>query len=93
MNALKRRLLGTHRDFEAVQTLQSVFLSIHGDVLVGNVEMQKGLEALFEVQKKEPQKALDLISSSLLWDSCAMFSNSCFKVPRRNLLDIHGQKL
>ena len=64
MNALKRRLL-THRDFEAVQAFQSVFLSIHGDVLVGNVEMRKGLEALFEVQKKESQKVLELISSSL----------------------------
>ncbi|KAF5369178.1 hypothetical protein D9615_009977 [Tricholomella constricta] len=64
INALTRRLL-TRRDFEAVQALQSVFLSVHGDVVVENVELQENLEELLVVQKKESQRVLDLVASSL----------------------------
>ncbi|KAG5644038.1 hypothetical protein DXG03_009190 [Asterophora parasitica] len=64
INALRRRLL-SHRDFEAVQALHSVLLNVHGDVLVENVELQQSLEELLVVQKKESQRVLDLIASSL----------------------------
>lgn len=64
INALTRRLL-SHRDFEAVQALQNVFLRMHGDVLIVNPEMQHKLEELREVQRKESQKVLELIASSL----------------------------
>ncbi|KAI6028634.1 Utp21 specific WD40 associated putative domain-containing protein [Pisolithus orientalis] len=62
--ALKQRLL-SHRDFEAVQTLQNVFLRLHGDVLVENAELQSELEDLLELQKKESTRILELLSSSL----------------------------
>jgi U3 small nucleolar RNA-associated protein 21 len=64
LNALKRRLL-SHRDFEAVQAFQNVFLRMHGDVIVANRELQNGLEELLGVQRKESQKVLELIASSL----------------------------
>ena len=64
INALSRRLL-SHRDFEAVQTLQIVFLRMHGEVLIANPELRPKLEGLMEVQRKESQKVLELIASSL----------------------------
>jgi len=64
INALSRRLL-SHRDFEAVQALQNLFLRIHGDVLIANPDIQRKLEDLMEVQRKESQKVLELIASSL----------------------------
>ncbi|KAJ6630596.1 Utp21-domain-containing protein [Mycena sp. CBHHK59/15] len=64
INALTRRLL-SHRDFEAVQTLQNVFLRMHADVIVENPELQDGLERLMQVQRKESERVLELIASSL----------------------------
>jgi len=64
INALSQRLL-SHRDFEAVQALQNVFLHMHGDVLISNPEIKHKLEELLEVQWKESQKVLELIASSL----------------------------
>ena len=64
INALTRRLL-SHRDFEAVQALQAVFLRMHGEVLIANPEIRPKLEGLMEVQRKESQKVLELIASSL----------------------------
>ena len=64
INALTRRLL-SHRDFEAVQALQAVFLRMHGEVLIANLEIRPKLEGLMEVQRKESQKVLELIASSL----------------------------
>ena len=64
INALTRRLL-SHRDFEAVQALQAVFLRMHGEVLIANSEIRPKLEGLMEVQRKESQKVLELIASSL----------------------------
>ncbi|KAF8077591.1 Utp21 specific WD40 associated putative domain-containing protein [Lyophyllum atratum] len=64
INALTRRLL-SHRDFEAVQALQSVLLNIHGEVVVENQELQGALELLLTVQRTESQRVLDLIASSL----------------------------
>lgn len=57
--------LRSHRDFEAVQTFQNVFLRIHGDVLVANAELRGELETLMEVQKKESERVLELLASSL----------------------------
>ncbi|KIK30971.1 hypothetical protein PISMIDRAFT_127201 [Pisolithus microcarpus 441] len=64
LRALKQRLL-SHRDFEGIQTLQNVFLRLHGDILVENVELQLELKELLELQKKESARILELLSSSL----------------------------
>lgn len=64
LHALKRRLL-SHKDFEAVQTLENVFLRLHGDVLIENAELRSELEELLELQKKESDRILALLSSSL----------------------------
>lgn len=57
--------LKSHRDFEAVQTYQSVFLSMHGDVIVANSELQREVETLQAVQRKESEKLLELLASSM----------------------------
>ncbi|GLB34587.1 putative utp21 specific WD40 associated domain containing protein [Lyophyllum shimeji] len=64
INSLTRRLL-SHRDFEAVQAMLSVFLNVHGEVIVENAELQEVVEELLAVQKKESQRVLDLVASSL----------------------------
>jgi U3 small nucleolar RNA-associated protein 21 len=64
MNALRQRLL-SHRDFEAVQAMQNVFIKMHGDVLIANPEMRRDLERLSAVQEKESERVLELIASSL----------------------------
>ncbi|KAI9057911.1 Utp21-domain-containing protein [Trametes sanguinea] len=62
--ALARRLR-SHRDFEAVQTFMAVFLRMHGDVLASNAELQQDLEALAEAQRRESERLLELLASSL----------------------------
>lgn len=64
IHALERRLQ-SHRDFEAVQTLQNVFLRMHGDMLSGNEELLPELGELLEIQKKESERVLELLASSL----------------------------
>ena len=64
INALTQRLV-SHRDFEAVQAMQNVFLRMHGDILIANSEMRPELEKLAEVQRKESQRVLELVASSL----------------------------
>ncbi|KAH7929755.1 Utp21-domain-containing protein [Leucogyrophana mollusca] len=64
LHALRRRLL-SHRDFEAVQTLLNVFLRMHADVMIENVELREELEGLLEVQRKESERVLELLASSL----------------------------
>ncbi|KIJ69248.1 hypothetical protein HYDPIDRAFT_81033 [Hydnomerulius pinastri MD-312] len=64
LHALKRRLQ-SHKDFEAVQTLQNVFLRMHGDVIIENEELQSELEELLTIQKKESERVLELLASSL----------------------------
>ncbi|KAG5721829.1 hypothetical protein E4T56_gene14429, partial [Termitomyces sp. T112] len=64
INALTRRLI-SHRDFEAVQAMQNVFLNIHGEALTQNEELQEHLERLLAAQKKESHRILDLVTSSL----------------------------
>ncbi|KAI0691037.1 Utp21-domain-containing protein [Cytidiella melzeri] len=57
--------LKSHRDFEAVQTLENVFLRMHGDVLVANSEVGEELRKLREVQRAESERVLELLASSL----------------------------
>ncbi|THG98692.1 hypothetical protein EW026_g3542 [Hermanssonia centrifuga] len=64
LTALIQRLR-SHRDFEAVQAFQNVFLRMHGDVLVANPELKQELEKLQEVQRSESERVLELLASSL----------------------------
>lgn len=64
MSALLGRLR-SHRDFEAVQAFLTVFLQVHGDVLIANPELRGQLERLEDEQKKESKRLLELISYSL----------------------------
>lgn len=64
IHALTQRLQ-SHRDFEAVQAMQNVFLRMHGDVLIANAELTDAMETLAQTQQKESQRLLELISSSL----------------------------
>jgi U3 small nucleolar RNA-associated protein 21 len=64
LNALTRRLR-SRRDFEAVQTYQSVFLRVHGEILGGNPELLKQMEILLDAQRSESERVLGLITSSL----------------------------
>lgn len=64
ISALTTRLR-SHRDFEAVQTFMNVFLRMHGDVLASNQELRDALETLAEAQRKESDKLLELLASSL----------------------------
>lgn len=64
LRAIKRRLQ-SHRDFEAVQTLQNVILRMHADLIIENEELRVELEELLEVQKTESGRVLDLLASSL----------------------------
>ncbi|KAI0086197.1 Utp21-domain-containing protein [Irpex rosettiformis] len=58
--------LKSHRDFEAVQTFQNVFLRLHGDVLVANAdEVGDELRRLREVQRVESERVLELLAKSL----------------------------
>ncbi|EKM55193.1 uncharacterized protein PHACADRAFT_120318 [Phanerochaete carnosa HHB-10118-sp] len=62
--ALVQRL-HSHRDFEMVQAFENVFLRVHGDVLVANPELHEELERLAEVQKRESERIMELLASSL----------------------------
>ncbi|KAI0054018.1 Utp21-domain-containing protein [Auriscalpium vulgare] len=64
LHALTQRL-HSRRDFEAVQTYLNVFLRMHGSELVSNSEMRDDLEALLALQKRESDRVLELIASSL----------------------------
>lgn len=64
LHALTRRL-ASHRDFEAVQAYLSVFLSVHGDVLIANPELASRLEEMREMQRKESKRLLELTQYAL----------------------------
>jgi U3 small nucleolar RNA-associated protein 21 len=64
IHALVQRLL-SHRDFEAVLTLQNVFLRMHTDAILENPELQADLTKLKDIQQKESKSVLELIASSL----------------------------
>ncbi|KAK8858577.1 hypothetical protein IAR55_002806 [Kwoniella newhampshirensis] len=64
LKALTGRLR-SHRDFEAVQAIMSVFLTVHGDVLIANGELQEGLLKLKEEQSKESARLRELVGYAL----------------------------
>ena len=64
ITALAQRLR-SHRDFEAVQAFQNVFLRIHGEVLIANKELRDDLEKLKQIQLAESERVIELIASSL----------------------------
>jgi len=64
IHVLQRRLQ-SHKDFEAVQTLQNVFLRIHGETLLNGRGLLPELEELLEIQEKESERILELLASSL----------------------------
>lgn len=64
LRALTQRLK-SHKDFEAVQAFLSVFLTVHGDVLIANPEMNEVLKELKSVQARESGRLGELISYSL----------------------------
>ncbi|GJE90786.1 WD40 and Utp21 domain-containing protein [Phanerochaete sordida] len=64
LRALVQRLR-SHRDFEMVQALESVFLRVHGEVLVANAELRAELERLADVQRRESGRVVELLASSL----------------------------
>ncbi|KAF7294751.1 WD-REPEATS-REGION domain-containing protein [Mycena indigotica] len=57
--------LRSRKDFEAVQAFQNVFLRIHSDVIIENPELEVALHELQETQRKESERVLGLIASSL----------------------------
>lgn len=57
--------LKTHKDFEVVQALLNVCLTIHSDLLMENAELRAALEELLAEQKKESGRLMNLISYSL----------------------------
>ena len=48
-----------------MQALISVFIRIHGEVIIANDELQEPLQVLQETQKKESRNILELLTSSL----------------------------
>ncbi|GJJ12631.1 hypothetical protein Clacol_006874 [Clathrus columnatus] len=64
LQALLRRL-SSHKDFEAVQTLLSVCLRIHADILIENDELEGLLSEITVVQKQESDRIAKQISSAL----------------------------
>jgi U3 small nucleolar RNA-associated protein 21 len=64
INALIGRLMA-HKDFEAVQAFQAVFLRAHGEIIAENPELLDDLERLKTTQFQQGKIVLNLISSSL----------------------------
>ncbi|WRT67784.1 uncharacterized protein IL334_004758 [Kwoniella shivajii] len=64
LNALIGRLQ-SHKDFEAVQAIMSVFLSVHGDILISNEELKSKLEELRQEQKRESSRLRELVGYAL----------------------------
>ena len=64
VHALTSRL-ESHKDFEAVQALMSVFLTVHSDVLIANEELINGLRNLRTQQKKETARLREMVGYAL----------------------------
>jgi U3 small nucleolar RNA-associated protein 21 len=64
VQALTARLR-SKRDFEAVQALLSVFLTVHADILIANIELRDGLAELREEQKKEGKRLAELVGFAM----------------------------
>jgi U3 small nucleolar RNA-associated protein 21 len=68
LNSFLTALIGrlkSHRDFEAVQAVMSVFLTVHGDVLISNVELRSKMEELREAQSKEAGRLSELVGYAM----------------------------
>lgn len=57
--------LRSHRDFEAIQALLSVCLTIHGDLLIANEELAGVLRELKVEQVKESERLMNLVNYNL----------------------------
>lgn len=64
IHALTQRLK-SHRDFEAVQALLSVFLTVHADILMANSELRDRLGELKDAQRKESKRLGELVSYAM----------------------------
>ncbi|SCV67376.1 BQ2448_6022 [Microbotryum intermedium] len=62
--ALNRRL-ASHRDFEAVQAYLSLFLRIHGDVVIQNTELLEPLLSVDAMLKKEGDRLVERTARAL----------------------------
>ncbi|OCF33495.1 U3 small nucleolar RNA-associated protein 21 [Kwoniella heveanensis BCC8398] len=57
--------LRSHRDFEAVQAIMNVFLSVHGDLLIANEELSEKVRLLRDEQGRESKRLRELVGYSL----------------------------
>jgi len=64
LHALTQRL-HSRKDFEAVEAMLKVFLGMHSEVLIANSELMNVLEEVEKVHRKESQRVLELVTSSL----------------------------
>ncbi|SCZ96552.1 BZ3500_MvSof-1268-A1-R1_Chr8-2g10291 [Microbotryum saponariae] len=64
LSALNRRL-ASHRDFEAVQAYLSLFLRIHGDVVVQNTELLEPLLRIDAMLKQEADRLVERTARAL----------------------------
>ncbi|KIM28873.1 hypothetical protein M408DRAFT_329296 [Serendipita vermifera MAFF 305830] len=64
IHALIQRLR-SHLDFEMVQTLMAVFLRLHGESMVENIEMRQELEELLQLLKSENSRLRSLVMKNL----------------------------
>ncbi|TFK55069.1 Utp21-domain-containing protein [Heliocybe sulcata] len=64
LKAMVQRL-SSRKDFEAVETMLAVFLRMHGDVLIANPEVRDDLETLLDTQRRESERVMELMASSL----------------------------
>jgi U3 small nucleolar RNA-associated protein 21 len=64
LHVLTQRII-SHRDFEMVQTLMTVFLRLHGESLVENAELRGSMGELLRVSKLENERLRLLMSRSL----------------------------
>jgi U3 small nucleolar RNA-associated protein 21 len=64
LHALIQRII-SHKDFEMVQTLMTVFLRLYGESLVENAELRDSMEELLRVSKLENERLRLLMSRSL----------------------------
>lgn len=63
-HALTQRL-GSHRDFEAVQTYLAVFLRLHGDMFTEHEELRSSMRELAVVHRRESERILELVDAGL----------------------------
>lgn len=63
-----RALIGrlrSHRDFEAVQAVLAVCLTVHSDLLIANEELAEVLQQLLVEQRRESERLLNLVGYNL----------------------------